>query len=57
MGNKKSKPKSKQKSSIAENKNIEEPSNKTQEKKYLDNPVLGRMVYNEIVGAWVPAKN
>ena len=57
MGNKKSKPKSKQKSSIAENKNIEEPSNKTQEKKYLDDPVLGRMVYNEIAGAWVPAHN
>ena len=57
MGNKKSKPKSKQISSNKEIKNIEEPSNKTQEKKYLDDPVLGRMVYNEIAGAWVPAQN
>jgi len=46
MGNKKSKPKSTQVS-----------SNETKGKKYLDDPVLGRMVYNEVVGAWVPARN
>ena len=46
MGNKKSKPKSTQVS-----------SNKTKGKKYLDDPVLGRMVYNEVVGAWVPSRN
>ena len=55
MGNKKSKPKSKPISSNEEIK--EEPSNKTKEKKYLIDPVFGRMVYNEIVGAWVPAIN
>ena len=55
MGNKKSKPKSKPISSNEEIK--DEPSNKTKEKKYLIDPVFGRMVYNEIVGAWVPAEN
>jgi len=50
MGNKKSKPKSKQKP-----KSKPESSNMTKGKMYMDDPVFGRMVYNEIVGAWVPA--
>ena len=29
----------------------------TKEKKYFNDPVFGKMVYNEIVGAWVPAYN
>ena len=36
-------------------KSTESPTIK--EKKYLNDPVFGRMVYNEIVGAWVPAYN
>ena len=41
MGNKKSKPKSKQKP-----KSKPESSNMTKGKMYMDDPVFGRMVYN-----------
>ena len=52
MGNKKSKHKTKSSSSPKEKNN-----NDNQEKIYMNDPVFGRMVYNEIVGAWVPAEN
>ena len=72
MGNKKSKPKIKplplEKKDDAHPDNIpEEKENDiepadnpvviSKEKKYLYDPVFGRMVYNELVGAWVPAAN
>ena len=52
MGNRKSKHKTKLSSSPKEKNN-----NDNQGKIYMNDPVFGRMVYNEIVGAWVPAAN
>ena len=52
MGNRKSKHKTKSSSSPKEKNN-----NDNQGKIYMNDPVFGRMVYNEIVGAWVPAAN
>ena len=34
----------------------EEPVSNTKVKKYLFDPVFGRMVFNELIGAWVPAE-
>lgn len=58
MGNKKSKSKNKPISSSKEKKEYNvAPVISSKGKKYLDDPVFGRMVYNEIVGAWVPASS
>lgn len=58
MGNRKSKAKNKPISSSKEKNEFNEaPVISSNKKLYLDDPVFGRMVYNEIVGAWVPAYN
>ena len=58
MGNKKQKPKSKPEPKLEPKPEPKpESSNKVKGKMYMDDPVFGRMVYNEIVGAWVPAYN
>ena len=52
MGKKNSKPKPPK-----NNKNNPEQNSATKEKRYMIDPVFGRMVFNRIVGAWVPAAN
>ena len=58
MENKKSKSKNKPISSSKEKKEYNvAPVISSKGKNYLDDPVFGRMVHNEIVGAWVPASS
>ena len=52
MGKKNSKPKPPK-----NNKNNHKQKSATKEKRYMIDPVFGRMVFNKIVGAWVPAAN
>ena len=52
MGKKNSKPKPPK-----NNKNNPEQKSANKEKRYMIDPVFGRMVFNKIVGAWVPAAN
>ena len=54
MGNKKSKPKPE--IEVNKDQKNEEINSNLAQKEYIDDPVFGRMVYNEYVGAWVPAK-
>ena len=56
MGKKFSKSK-KSESSKKPDSSKKQESSKEKGKRYIDDPVLGRMVYNEVVGAFVPAAN
>ncbi len=52
MGKKNSKPKPPK-----NNKNNHKQKSASKEKRYMIDPVFGLMVFNKIVGAWVPAAN